>query len=191
MKTKLLGLIACIALVGPAKAATYNIDYVNGVYTISGSITTNGTSPVLAADITAYSLSFINTGSTIFTLTNSNAAPSTPLINGSDLTTTSTTISFNFGDNSAPGEAYFESSAAADSIGFYNEFTSGLSTGEIEIGTPGNADIELYPSGNVVLGSVSATPLPAALPLFGTALGMMGLIGWRRKRKSTAAIAAA
>jgi len=36
-----------------------------------------------------------------------------------------------------------------------------------------------------------ATPLPAALPLFATALGGLGLLGWRRKRKNTAAIAAA
>ena len=38
---------------------------------------------------------------------------------------------------------------------------------------------------------VSATPLPAALPLFATGLGAMGLLGWRRKRKNAAAIAAA
>jgi hypothetical protein len=30
----------------------------------------------------------------------------------------------------------------------------------------------------------SATPLPAALPLFATGLGAMGLLGWRRKRKA-------
>ena len=36
----------------------------------------------------------------------------------------------------------------------------------------------------------SATPLPAALPLFGTGLSMLGLLGWRRKRNKTAAIAA-
>jgi hypothetical protein len=36
----------------------------------------------------------------------------------------------------------------------------------------------------------SVTPLPAALPLFATGLGAMGLFGWRRKRKNTAAIAA-
>jgi hypothetical protein len=65
MKMKLLGLITCVALVGPAEAATYNIDYVNGVYTISGSITTNGTSPVALADISSYSLSFINSGTTM------------------------------------------------------------------------------------------------------------------------------
>jgi hypothetical protein len=33
------------------------------------------------------------------------------------------------------------------------------------------------------------TPLPAALPLFATGLGALGLLGWRRKRKA-AAIAA-
>jgi len=31
------------------------------------------------------------------------------------------------------------------------------------------------------------TPLPAALPLFATGLGAMGLLGWRRKRKAQAA----
>jgi hypothetical protein len=30
------------------------------------------------------------------------------------------------------------------------------------------------------------TPLPAALPLFATGLGALGLIGWRRKRKAAA-----
>ena len=29
-----------------------------------------------------------------------------------------------------------------------------------------------------------ATPLPGALPLFATGLGVLGLLGWRRKRKA-------
>ena len=33
---------------------------------------------------------------------------------------------------------------------------------------------------------VSAVPLPAALPLFGAALGTVGLAGWRRRRKVAA-----
>jgi hypothetical protein len=37
----------------------------------------------------------------------------------------------------------------------------------------------------------STTPVPAALPLFATGLGVMGLFGWRRKRKNAVAIAAA
>jgi len=36
----------------------------------------------------------------------------------------------------------------------------------------------------------SATPLPAALPLFATGLGTLGLLGWRRKRKNAAVLAA-
>jgi hypothetical protein len=39
-------------------------------------------------------------------------------------------------------------------------------------------------------GSPVATPLPAALPLFASGLGALGLLGWRRKRKNAAAIAA-
>ena len=38
--------------------------------------------------------------------------------------------------------------------------------------------------------ATSAKPLPAALPLFATGLGALGLLGWRRKRKAAAALAA-
>ena len=34
--------------------------------------------------------------------------------------------------------------------------------------------------------TTAATPLPAALPLFATGLGALGLLGWRRKRKNAA-----
>ena len=40
--------------------------------------------------------------------------------------------------------------------------------------------------GSILGGSVTATPLPAALPLFATGLGGLGLLGWRRKRKARA-----
>lgn len=36
--------------------------------------------------------------------------------------------------------------------------------------------------------SVSAVPVPAALPLFGTGLAIMGFIGWRKKRKVAATV---
>jgi hypothetical protein len=48
-----------------------------------------------------------------------------------------------------------------------------------------------YTPGNWSASAVGATPIPAALPLFATGLGAMGLFGWRRKRKNTAAIQAA
>jgi hypothetical protein len=34
---------------------------------------------------------------------------------------------------------------------------------------------------------MSATPVPATLPLFAGGLGALGLLGWRRKRKNAAA----
>jgi hypothetical protein len=37
--------------------------------------------------------------------------------------------------------------------------------------------------------NTSAVPLPAAFPLFAAGLGIMGLVGWRRKRKASAALA--
>src|SRR5262249_18316917 len=37
---------------------------------------------------------------------------------------------------------------------------------------------------------LSEVPLPAALPLFATGLGVLGLLGWRRKRKAAANVAA-
>lgn len=43
---------------------------------------------------------------------------------------------------------------------------------------------------NIVAGpasGISAVPVPAALPLFGTGLAIMGFIGWRKKRKAATA----
>ena len=39
-------------------------------------------------------------------------------------------------------------------------------------------------AGGEIRGQLNAVPLPAALPLFATGLGALGLLGWRRKRKA-------
>ncbi len=65
---------------------------------------------------------------------------------------------------------------------------SRLSTNGDTTDTGGNGIDLLVYAGNGV--PVAATPLPAALPMFLSGLGGLGLFGWRRKRKN-AAIAAA
>jgi hypothetical protein len=49
-----------------------------------------------------------------------------------------------------------------------------------------------YNTGDTVTATLdfTATPLPAALPLFAGGLGALGLLGWRKKRKSAALAAA-
>jgi hypothetical protein len=49
-----------------------------------------------------------------------------------------------------------------------------------------NTGIAVAP--NPVTFALQATPLPAALPLFVSGLGTLGLLGWRRKRKSRASL---
>jgi hypothetical protein len=38
--------------------------------------------------------------------------------------------------------------------------------------------------GGEIRGQLAPVPLPAALPLFATGLGALGLLGWHRKRKA-------
>ena len=55
---------------------------------------------------------------------------------------------------------------------------AGLAAGKAYL----NIHTNLYPGGEI-RGFLSTTPLPAALPLFASGLGALGLLGWRRKRK--------
>jgi hypothetical protein len=80
---------------------------------------------------------------------------------------------------------YLSGTAVSDSSTYLNRtFASlGVTPGTYEW-TWGNQSFTLQ------VGDVVATPLPAALPLFATGLGVMGLLGWRRKRKGAAEAAA-
>jgi len=49
-----------------------------------------------------------------------------------------------------------------------------------------NITSDLSGPGTFTLTQLTPTPLPGALPLFATGLGVLGLLGWRRKRKATA-----
>ena len=52
-------------------------------------------------------------------------------------------------------------------------------------------DTSTDPTYAVGFSPAAATPLPATLPLFAGGLGVIGLLGRRRKRKNAAALAAA
>jgi hypothetical protein len=64
-------------------------------------------------------------------------------------------------------------------------FVAALLNGETYL----NIHTSNFPTGEI-RGFLAPVPLPAALPLFATGLGALGLLSWRRKRKSAAAIAA-
>jgi len=69
--------------------------------------------------------------------------------------------------------------ATTDPVG-YLMVTLGPNTSftGVDLGLPSYATLAFGPY---------VTPLPAALPLFATGLGVMGLFGWRRKRKAATA----
>ena len=219
MKTKLLGLIGVILLgASPAAATTYDMipyvtesSYTSDTLTVTGSITTNGATGILTAlDITAWSLTLVAGSGAPFTLSGSN---SEYFVFGNDLTANSSGLFFNFGDSSTTDPGYF----AFQSPCFFCvtppttpfAFIQWCSTGaeaatgcgdSLEMGDPasGTGTLPAYEYFTVAeygeelqIATVAPTPLPPALPLFATGLGVMGLLGWRRKRKKNSAVVAA
>ena len=69
--------------------------------------------------------------------------------------------------------------ASADQF-LWNFWTRGSLNGVAVAGNPGLADFAPDNS------DASVTPLPAALPLFASGGGLLGFLGWRRRRKNAA-----
>jgi hypothetical protein len=105
-------------------------------------------------------------------------------------TTNISAVSFTIGSSTA-GEGWkvFGSNSPTGSLTFLLQGSSELTSNSLA----------LYPyyfftaaRGDVLLQSFTLvdppalTPLPAALPLFATGIGGLGLLGWRRKRKAQA-----
>jgi len=63
-----------------------------------------------------------------------------------------------------------------------------LSLAIVDLNTVGNGnDFALDDIGLVRQAPPSPVPLPAALPLFATGLGLLGLLAWRRSRSAPVA----
>jgi hypothetical protein len=99
------------------------------------------------------------------------------------VTTVSGVVSY--GTNGIPGSIWYNANG-----GPILGITSGaqwIFYGDQSTALYSDLSIEIQSTSSSSLG----TPLPAALPLFASGLGAFGLLGWRRKRKKAAAIAAA
>jgi hypothetical protein len=206
---RIAAIVTCWALlvgfvISPANATTYGVDEVGLPFqcstypactlgSLTGTITTNGTfgTGLSPSIITGWNL-ILNDGTN-------------PSVN---LTTANSFITFNFTNllSATPAELAFNFSPTPCCIQQDLEFTStsngaavvtifaALSNGDlggigIDAGYSGFENVT-YLSGtqpiafgpNAIGGE---TPVPAALPLFATGLGAMGLFGWRRKRKAS------
>jgi hypothetical protein len=192
MKTRLFGfcdLVACMALLGvpPAAATTYSVSDNVGSITITGSITTDGNTGLLdLGDIKSWNFD-ISGLSIPFAMTSSTGLAT---MLGSDLIATSTTLSYKFSDLSL-GELVFGSggcypcaSLSYDTAGALIASEGGLLF-DIDITNDNSVDMLSNRSGTLVIASVAQTPLPAALPLFSVGLGIIALVGRRRRRRQT------
>lgn len=193
--------LAAVMFAGSVQAATINIDF--GLIPVGGTPSFTGTSldastafnfgggsyivnQIGAGDQSTLALS--NTVSlTNFSYGSGNSGTLTSAITKSWTTSfgtfTETLTSF-IANRLTPNALTLELAGTLSGPGGINQAAFAILNAN-QVGGPGNAvDWSLTNS------SSNATPLPAAMPLFATGLGVMGLLGWRRRRKgATSAVA--
>ena len=197
-----IGLPACLGLLGvtPAVASplTYSFSDTLGSVDVNGTITTDGTIGVLAAgDIVAYQYTVTGAGAGLPVTVSCPLTCASVTVYGSYLTATATSLSFNYADpttglgagtldlytGSPPALngylTWLATGAVAEEGGALSlNFASGPTSLSVQL-----ASGSVSGAGDPVIASVSATPVPGALPLFATALGACGLLVWCMKRK--------
>lgn len=114
--------------------------------------------------------------------------PSTALITGGWTTDNDgVEILLNGVDTGNPATSFTQFASGFAPFTISGGFVAGLNTLDFIInngGGPTALRVEMTGTAD------TATPLPAALPLYATGLGVMGLLRWRRKRKAALATAA-
>jgi hypothetical protein len=203
--------VACAATIAgmlailPARANTmYDFSYTSPSGTATGFIETNtppqpfGTLGMGMGTIVNWDINL-----TIGTSTVELAGPLQPMPNSSlnglgtttlAVTASATELTADFGNTGTGGFWGFGLNGGGTRLCYSNALTEGCAGAFIppldiswEITPPGGTAVTTgigRPAGDVIAtAATTATPLPAALPLFATGIGGLGLLAWRRKRK--------
>jgi hypothetical protein len=155
--------LGLVVLIGPARAVTYDVSGSNGVgYTLAGTIVGDATLSTIT------SVNLIETSSSASSITSFISYSSPVLVIDPSIYGT---VFLSFAGGPTPAQL------AALIPGYFQT---------TECGTDPICTAILTQDSFVATATaeVSATPLPAALPLFASGLAAAGLIGWRRKRKA-------
>jgi hypothetical protein len=189
MKSNLLNLLALLSMVAPlaanAMSITYDVDRMVGDGSVVGTITTDGTLGVLTSG---------NITDWVITLSAPNLRGGSPDVidfatqtqtnlGGTATTATATQLLFDFtlsGTNffllvGGSGNFWCLETANCTGDGF------GEHMGRNSLEFIFSAQSETFTPGNLVFAEAAAVPVPAAVWLFGSALG---LLTWMRRQKS-------
>ena len=198
---KLLWVFATAALLWAIEVRAATITYViNDPIGLSGTITTDGTIGTLSAgNIQNWNLTLSGT----YTLTDTDAT-AYKIVTGTALTADATNLFFNYsgsgvfelgnGPPPSPPSAHGGGSGFPYGMAEWGYFPTSFGSNLLLydnfgscppdcLSITGGRNENLAISSGV---SSGVTPLPAALPLFATGAGVIGLLGWRRKRKAAA-----
>ena len=214
MKTKLLGVVAVLALLGPASAATTtytdsaayfaavgplslqdfnspisstdtSITYPNLVISCSGSTICNSTFFGTRADISIDGLSIFHSTPSVVTFTFNSPITSFGIYIGG-LGTIGSGTSFSISNSNGFSVLFPNYSGTTNDFNLFAGLVSDARFTSVSLmGTQREGFGDGIFMDNLYIGH-SAVPLPAALPLFATGLGALGLLGWRGKRKQPA-----
>jgi hypothetical protein len=186
---------ASFVLAAPANAVTFDFTFDNTFfipsngynYGVAGSVTGKiiGLSSSGASSATEIDITSVPSGSGLFTGTyNLTGATNSFTVSGGNVLTIAdfiggvSLLGFNW-NSTTGGFAYLQSALGCNAF----SGPTGCVVDTVTLPGAGSLAFTLDTSGT------STTPLPAALPLFASGLGALGLLGWRRKRKASASAA--
>ncbi len=170
----------------PANASTYDVTFTGLNFDLSAVITTSNSLDALGGyDITAIS----------GTVTGPSSGAITGLLSNPNQPNEGTYYAGSYGWNY--DNVLFAGSVPFDNNGILFSFGTDVLANLYSVGSSFYLSVDnpssFWNPGDLGTLSVSdppATPLPAALPLFATGLGLVGLLAWHRKRKAAALSAA-